>query len=157
MSAPARPRDERGETLVELLVTVAILGIAGVLVVGAMLMGVTASDVGRKQASGGAYARSYAEAIQQSVDANAGYAGCGSAAATYGAVAVPDLPAGFTKSVVDVRSWTGSAWGACDSRGIQRITVRVVTTGDAKHRATEELTVVLRQPCNASGATPCVG
>lgn len=159
MSAPVGLEDERGETLVELIVTVAILGIAGVAVVGGMLLGATASDVGRKQATGGAYARSFAEAIQQSVDTNGGYTACGSAASTYGAVGVPDLPAGFTTSVIDVASWTGSSWGPCDANGIQRITVQVVTTGDARHRAVETLVVVLRKPCNGAastlGADPC--
>lgn len=157
MSATAARDGEgdRGETLVELLVTVAILGVAGVAVIGAMLLGVTASDVGRKQATGGAYARSFAEAIQQSVDSNGGFASCATAAATYGGVAVPALPAGYTKSVVAVRSWTGAAWGACDDQGIQQVTVRVVTTGGFRHSATEELVVVLRRPCNASGGEPC--
>lgn len=154
-SATRGGESERGETLVELLVTVAILGIAGVAVLGGMLLGVTASDVGRKQATGGAYARSFAEAIQQSVDSNGGYASCASAAATYGGVTVPSLPSGYTKSVVAVRSWNGTAWGTCTEQGIQQVTVRVVTTGGAQHNATEELVVVLRKPCNASGSEPC--
>ncbi|MDO7867407.1 type IV pilus modification PilV family protein [Nocardioides jiangxiensis] len=156
---PAASAGERGESLIELIVTVAILGIAGVSVVAGMLLGVKTSDLGRKQATGGAYARSFAEAIQNSVDDAGGYAGCGTAAATYGAVAVPDLPAGYSTSVVDVKSWTGSGWGPCDATGTQRITVDVRTSGDVSHVTDETLVVVLRRPCNGSaavaGADPC--
>lgn len=151
--------DERGETLVELLVTVAILGVSAVAVLGAMLLGIFSSDVGRKQSTSSAYARSFAEAIQKSVDANGGYASCATATSTYGAVAVPGLPGGYTRSVAAVESWSGSAWGGCDANGIQRITVRVVSTGTGERQATEELVVVLRKPCNGSadavGADPC--
>lgn len=159
MPALATP-DERGETLVELLVTVVILGVAAVTILGAMLLGIFSSDVGRKQSTSSAYARSFAEAIQKSVDTNGGYASCGSALSTYGGVAVPNLPSGYTRSVVAVQSWSGSAWGGCDANGLQRITVRVVSTGTGERQATEDLVVVLRKPCNgsaaAAGADPCV-
>ena len=43
--------------------------------------------------------------------------------------------------------------------GIQRLDLKVTTTGDNEHKAEETLTVVLRQPCNGgastAGANPC--
>lgn len=155
------PCHERGETLVELLVALTILGIAGVAIVAGLEMSVRASDEGRKAATGGAYVRSFAEAIQTTIDTNAGYAACASAASTYQAVAVPDLPAGYVKAVASVQSWKGSAWGACDSNGVQRVNLSVTSTGDARHSINETLTVVLRKPCNgaadAAGDDPCTG
>lgn len=154
---------ERGETLVELIVSIAILGIAGVAIISGMLLSVKSSDLGRKQATGSAYVRSFAEAIQQSVDINGGYAACGAAVSTYRSVAVPGFgagdTAGYTKDVVAIHSWTGTAWGACSATGIQKVTLTVTSTGDAVHKATETLEVVLRKPCNgaasASADDPC--
>ena len=148
-------RSDRGETLIELVVSVAILGVAGVAILSGLLLSVRSSAVQAKQASGGAYVRSFAEAIQSYVDGSGGYTACGSAAATYGGVAVPGLPAGYQRAVTAVRSWTGSAWGACTAGGIQRLDLKVTTTGDAAHRAEETLTVILRRPCNGAGADPC--
>jgi len=151
-------RNERGETLIELVVAVAILGIASVAILGGLMMGVRTSVMHRNDATGGAYVRSFAEAIQTDVDAN-GYRTCANAASGYAGVAVPDLPAGYTKSVTAVQSWNGSAWVACTADGIQRLDLKVTTTGDNEHKADETLTVVLRQPCNggalAAGANPC--
>ena len=59
-----RQRDERGETLVELVVALAILGIAGVAVLTGMMLNVRASSANRNEAGGSSYARSAAEAIQ---------------------------------------------------------------------------------------------
>jgi prepilin-type N-terminal cleavage/methylation domain-containing protein len=151
---------DRGETLIELVVAVAILGIAAVAIVGAMMMSIRSSVVHRNDASGDAYVRSFAEAIQTYVDAN-NIQPCTTAASTYKAVPVTDLPAGYSKAVA-VQSWNGSSWGACTADGIQRLDLTVTTTGDLEHRADETLTVVLRQPCNsttaaalASGGNPC--
>lgn len=152
-----RTLDERGETLVELMVAVAILGIAAVAILSGLILSVKASTVGSNQATGGTYVRSFAEAIQNHVDAN-GYANCANATSTYQGVTVTNLPtAGFTKTVVSVQSWSGSAWGACTNLGVQRLNLKVTTPGDASHRAEETLTVILRQPCNrtTSPSDPC--
>jgi type II secretory pathway pseudopilin PulG len=150
--------NDRGETLIELVVAVAILGIASVAILSGLMMGVRTSVMHRNDATGGAYVRSFAEAIQTDVDAN-GYKTCANAASGYAGVGVPDLPTGYTKSVTAVQSWNGSAWGACTADGIQRVDLKVTTTGDNEHKADQTLTVILRQPCNGAaltaGANPC--
>jgi type II secretory pathway pseudopilin PulG len=155
-----RCHSDRGETLVEVILSVAILGVAGVAIIAGLFVSVRSSVVHRNDATGGAYVRSFAEAIQTYVDSN-GYKPCASAASTYAGVGVvvPDLPPGYTKSVEAVRSWNGSAWGACTADGVQRLDLKVTTTGDSVHRTEERLTVVLRQPCNGNAMTagdnPC--
>ena len=152
-------RDDRGETLVELVVATAILGLAGVAILAALAMSIRSSILHRNDASGGGFVRSFAEAIQNSVDASGGYKSCATAVSAYGNVAVEGFPAGYTKAVTAVQSWNGSAWGACTADGIQRLDLKVTTTGDAEHKGEETLTVVLRQPCNGSASTagdnPC--
>lgn len=150
--------DERGETLVELMMAIAILGIAAVAILSGLLLSVKTSTVHRNEASGGAYVRSFAEAIQNYVDSS-GYVACASAASTYAGVAVTNIPGTYTKLVTAVQSWNGSSWGSCTADGIQRLELTVRTTGDATHRAEEKLTVILRRPCNGpatvAGANPC--
>ena len=150
--------DERGETLVELVVAVGILGIAAVAILGGLLVGIQSSVMHRNDASGGAYVRSFAEAIQTHVDNN-GYKTCANAQAGYAAVSVPGLPSGYATAVTAVQSWNGTDWGPCTVDGIQRLDLQVTTTGDALRRADEKLTVILRRPCNGAaataGANPC--
>lgn len=154
----APQRDDRGETLIELVVAIAILGIAAVAILGGLMVSAQTSTVHRNSATGGAYVRSFAEAIQADVDQN-GYRSCANAAAVYAGVPVPDLPAPYTKAVTAVQSWSGSAWVACTADGIQRLDLKVTTPGDSVHKAEETLTVILRQPCNGSATTagdnPC--
>jgi prepilin-type N-terminal cleavage/methylation domain-containing protein len=149
---------DRGETLIELVVAVAILGIASVAILGGLMMSIRTSVMHRNDASGGAYVRSFAEAIQTDVDAN-GYKTCVNAASGYAGVAVPGLPTGYTPSVTAVQSWNGTAWGACTADGVQRLDLKVTTTGSGPLAAEEKLSVVLRQPCNGNasiaGANPC--
>src|SRR3954454_9746930 len=147
-----QPRDS-GETLIELVVAVAILGVAAVAILGGLLVSIQSSVIHRNDATGGAYVRSFAEAIQNSVDSTGGYKPCGSAASAYAGVTVPSLPTGYTTAVTAVQSWNGSTWGACTADGIQRVDLKVTTTGDTLHRAEETLTVILRQPCSGAATT----
>lgn len=157
-TSPTPQASDRGETLIELVVAVAILGIAAVAILGGLMMSIRTSVMHRNDATGGAYVRSFAEAIQTDVDTN-GYRTCATASSGYAGVAVPDLPPGYTPSVTSVQSWNGSTWGACTADGVQRLDLKVTTAGSAPLSAEEKLTVVLRQPCNgsaaAAGANPC--
>src|SRR4051812_14134644 len=91
-------RNDSGETLIEVLVAIVILGIAAVAILGGLQLSVAASDIHRKQTTGGAYARSYAEAVERYVAADpSNYRPCATANA-YTPVAVGfggALPPGF--------------------------------------------------------------
>jgi prepilin-type N-terminal cleavage/methylation domain-containing protein len=136
---------DRGESLLELLVALAIMGVAVVAVMGGLGASVTMSDVHRKQATAGAYVRAYAETLESSM-AGGGYVGCASTT-TY---PVPTLT-NYSASVVSVRYWTGSAWAAsCTTDlGVQQVTVEVHSSDN---RAREQLVVVLRKPCRLTEA-----
>lgn len=151
-------RSDAGETLVEVLLALVILGIAAVAIVSGLQLSVKSSDLHRREATGGAYVRSFAEAIQNNVDSN-GYKSCATAKASYEGVPVPDLPSGYAAKVTTVQSWNGTSWGSCTADGIQRLDLEVSSPGDTSHKATERLTVILRQPCNSQATTsasnPC--
>ena len=144
-------RSDRGETLVELLVAVVILGIAGVAIVAGLEMSVKTSDIHRKQTTGSAYARSYAEAIEDYVASAAGhYVPCASgdsyAPATVGFAGA--LPSGYTAShsaALRVPPGGGAA-GPCSGNdtGVQQLEIAIASSDG---RAAEELTVMLRKPC----------
>lgn len=132
--------DERGETLIELLVAVVIMGIGVVAIVGGLAVSIHVSDVHRKQATAGTAARGYAEAIEGWVAAG-NFPACGDDGA-YAAVSVPGFPSGYTKSVAS----------ACPSGGgLRRLTV---TVSSSDSRAVEHVVVVVRRPCGP-GDPPC--
>lgn len=170
----SRWQSDQGETLVELLVAVAILGIAGVAIMTGLLVSVKTSDQHSKEATGGAYVRNWAERIQTAVDAGAKLPSCASAPAYYLAIGsalvseYPDdaLTSGFTPTLAtdgvqtaSVMSWNGSVWGACTAKRVQRVLLKFTSAGDASHTADETLTVILRDPCNgpaaSNGQEPC--
>ena len=130
--------DERGSTLVEVLVAVVVLGTAGLAVLGSMFTSIAISDVHRKEATAGAVARDYTEKIAGST-----YVECGGPSVyTLPAAAVP-VPTGYSAAVNKVEYWTASGWGtSCSSSGLQRVTV-VASSTDG--RATERSVVVVRQ------------
>lgn len=136
---------DRGETLVELLITIVIMGITVVAVVGALMTSIQMSDIHRKQATAGTVARDYAETVDRYVGST-GYAGCAAPSAYSPSTVGFAAPSGFTASVASVRYWSGTAWtSTCSSDlGLQQVTVQVASD-DA--RATESSVLVVRKPC----------
>jgi type II secretory pathway pseudopilin PulG len=140
--------DDGGETLIELLMAVAIMGIAVVAIVGGIGTSILMSDVHRKQATAGAVVRQYAEAIESSVAAG-NYVDCATVAA-YSSPPGLSIPPGYTATATAASSWTGLVWDTCSiDNGYQKITL-TVRSNDT--RASESLDVILRKPCG-TGST----
>lgn len=141
--------DERGESLVELLLAVAILGIAIVAILAGMATAITASDANRKQARVETLLRNYAEAITNPAVA---YVECATTGSYPASPPGFTLPPNFTLTVTQVRYWDGANpaafGGTCGSpdRGIQHLTVRVRSTDDL---AGQTLGFVKRRPGTA--------
>jgi prepilin-type N-terminal cleavage/methylation domain-containing protein len=146
MSPRRHVADERGETLLEMLIAVAIMGIAAVALMAGLTTSVMMSDIHRKQATAGAAVRDYAEALQNYVAGGHYIDSCASPAGY--ALASFAVPSGYQHSVVagSIRYWNGSAWqSTCTTdKGLQKLTVQVASDDN---RATERVVVVLRKPC----------
>lgn len=164
MSGSRGSRDEAGETLVEVLVAIAILGLAAVAILAGVELSVKSSAIGRNQATGGSYVRSLGEAIQNEVNLH-GYQKCGGSGYISSAVLkAAGIPTGSpaaaypSPSVVKTWAWTASGWQPCTAsadNGVQRLDLKVIMPGDASHTATEYLSVIVRRPCNDTWAPPC--
>ncbi len=138
---PRVDRGERGETLIEITVTVAILGIAIVAVVAGLATAIVASDSHRKLASADTMVRSVAEAVKdRSVAWNAN--------GDYSAAISGIVTAGYTHSV-QAQCWTGNngapTWANCPNGdlGLQRITITVTSTG--ARGESESVTIIKRR------------
>jgi Tfp pilus assembly protein PilV len=153
MDARSRSRDrpgerDRGESLLELLIAVVIMGVTVVAIVGGLATSILVSDMHRKQATAGAYARDYAETIEAWVAA--GHYDANSAPNYAPATVGFSAPTGFTASAQSVRCWNtlGSSWQTCGTDvGLQQVTVQVRS---ADGRAAEQVVVVLRKRCGLS-------
>ena len=137
----ADPND-RGETLIELLVTVVIMGVAVVALVGGIATSIRMSDIHRKEATAGTAVRDYAEAIENAV-AGGAYVSC-AAKTSYVTGYTP--PSGYTASITGVAYWSGTAWQpTCGTdTGLQQLTVRVASNDN---RAAEQVVIVVRERC----------
>lgn len=152
--------DERGETLIEILVALIILGIAAVAILTGFQLAIKASDLQRKETTGGAYVRDFAEALETYVStSNAHYVACASASSYSPATVGFAPPTGFSAAVTKVQSVSSSGalgtfaspCGSSDT-GVQAVTLSV---SSADVSANEKLTVLIRKPCAGTGATPC--
>jgi type II secretory pathway pseudopilin PulG len=140
--------DDKGETLLELLIAVVILSIAVVAIVGGIGVSVMMSDIHRKQTTAGAYAKDYAEAIESTV-AGGGYVSCvtGTSYPVPTSLASDPVYTGYSAALVvtSVRYWNGTGWQpTCVDKGVEMLTVRA---SSSDQRATEQVVVVLRKPC----------
>lgn len=143
---PLLRRTEAGTTLIEVLMAVAILGIAVVGIVGAMGTSIIGTDHHRKQAQAHTVLLSAVDAVKsQSANPYLPCATTGTYAPSAG-VALPGDWTAATISVQGVKYWNGSGFAATcppSDKKLQLIQVQV-TSPDG--RATETVAVVKRNP-----------
>jgi type II secretory pathway pseudopilin PulG len=139
------PTTDLGETLVELLVAVAILGIAVVAIITAMGTSVLVSTLHREQSQATAVLVSAAEAVKSPTVAAAP---CGSPTTAYTtAAATVTRPTGWAAPTVAVRYWDGDSFelacsGTATTRRLQQVTVTVKSPDG---RTKESVSVVKRE------------
>jgi type II secretory pathway pseudopilin PulG len=133
-------RDQRGETLVEILVTIAVVGITLTGILGGIALAVSSSGQQQGRAIAETVLRDEAEAL---VSPSVAYVPCASTS-SYHPSYTP--PTGWTASITTVRYWnakTPAGWLAtCPSpdAGLQRLTLtatngQVTETVDVLKRA----------------------
>ncbi len=134
----ARPTDA-GESLVELLESIAIFGVAVLAILGALTMSASSSSLHEGQAEAQNKLRNWAEQIS-----GAAYNECATAAQI---LSVSPAPSGG--SVGGVQYWntaTKTFGGSCSSSGLQRITLDF-SAPSSLGNFTQSLDVVVRKPC----------
>jgi len=159
-----RVTSDAGETLIEVVLSVIILGIAAVALLESMATSTKLSDIHRKQANAAAYVRDYAEAVQNWVAAPSSssnptnYQVCASSTAYSPSTVSYTVPVGYVATESAALTWNGGAWGACSGatdNGIQRVTLTVATNDG---RASEHLDLIIRRPCRTADKwdTQCI-
>jgi prepilin-type N-terminal cleavage/methylation domain-containing protein len=143
----ARWRSDRGESLVEVLVALAILGIAGVAILAGLQLSVMASDIHRKQTADGAFVRGYAEAIEKYLSTSGNYVTCAGANA-YGPAAVGyTVPSGHSAQQAAAVPLAGNGTTLTCPGGDQGVQRLRLTVSSNDNRAIETLTIVVRRAC----------
>ena len=139
------PNDE-GETLLELMIAVAIMGIAVVAIVGGIATSILMSDIHRKQATAGAYVRNYAEAVVAYVAVPA------TSTRAHHLTTAPRRSASQRprriRRVGDVRVVLGrrkQGFSSCcpTASAVQQVTLNIASSDS---RASEALLVIVRKP-----------
>jgi prepilin-type N-terminal cleavage/methylation domain-containing protein len=145
-------RAQQGETLIELLITVTIMGVLFVAVMAGTATSISMSDFHRQDGTAEGVIRSYAERVSDPTDVP--YVDCGSVTtATYATPIGFTLPnADWTASVTSVTFWQGATLNpafssACPSpdKGLQQITLQVQSKA-GKSQARESVVIVKRKP-----------
>ena len=145
---------EAGETLVEIMVTVAVVGIAFVAILGGIWTAIRVSDYHRKITTADVILRNFAERAKQRSGTYA-YRPCTTAGGTvsYPAYATPAPYATYDATIVSTRYLTGYSSGqptwatTCPATdlGAQELTLRVSGPNtDPAVRGTESVVVVKR-------------
>lgn len=163
-SPRARRGDERGETLLELTITIAILGLGVTSILGAVLAATDASTMDQRQVQAQSRLRSWAEQL-----VTLPYVECATTTGyqtghPYSGLSLPELPPGFTAGYAAVHAWNGNAFqdtaGMCtpgvDDRGLQRVRLRMEVAASLYPGFTSDLWVTVRKPCSAAtGSEAC--
>jgi type II secretory pathway pseudopilin PulG len=141
-----RARDG-GESLIELMIAMVVVGLAVTAILGGLGMAVATSTMTRDQARVQALLGSWAESISATTDTGGyAYAPCASAGSFPGP---PPLPPGFSGVVTGVTYWDGAAWaGTCATdTGVQKVRLRITSPAALLPGLQSDLDVVVRRPC----------
>jgi Tfp pilus assembly protein PilV len=143
------PRDDRGESLIEILLSITILGIAVIAIVAAMGTSILASDLRSKQARSETFLRNWVESI---ATPDTPYVECATpGAAGYSAANLgASVPAGYTATITAISYWNGSStspavFGAAPAscptsdNGLQQLTLRISSNDGRTSRSTSIL------------------
>jgi prepilin-type N-terminal cleavage/methylation domain-containing protein len=144
--------DDRGESLIELLISLAIIGIVVFTIFEGVRVSIQASDVHRQATTASVYLRDYAEDIETYVGATQSNYQTGNPSFYSPAVVALSLPSGYSASIVSGLCGDGTSWSACSAAtdvGLQRLTLQVRSPDS---RATEQLVIVVRKPCGVGSS-----
>lgn len=144
-----RLKDERGETLAELLMTIVIMGIAFVSILGGLGTAIALSGVHRGQANADVTLVSAADAVKSNT-LNP-YVACPSVTtSSYNPTSGVTLPSGWSASnitITSVQKLDGSTFHAtcpATDHGLELITIQIITPGTPS--TTESVDVLKRNP-----------
>jgi Tfp pilus assembly protein PilV len=136
-----RLSEEGGETLLELVISIMILGVCVVAIGSAIAMSVMMSDVHRKQSVASEFLRNYAETVQAS-----SYQPC-TGTVNY-ATGLPTPPNGGTWTISQKTAlfWNGSAFTSIcplgGDKGLEQVTLRL----QSGNTVDETIDVIVRNP-----------
>ncbi|MBV9097762.1 MAG: type II secretion system protein [Frankiaceae bacterium] len=145
MSRAAASRNDAGDTLVEIVIALAIMGIAVVAMLTGLSAVTNASALHQDHATAETYLRAAAEAV---AGTNVAYDKCtGSHTPSY---TLPSNPTGFQLSVALIKYWDGTSGGgtflsscpATGDKGAQQITLEIKSTGSPALAVDQTVTVV---------------
>jgi prepilin-type N-terminal cleavage/methylation domain-containing protein len=143
-------RDEAGDTLIEMLIAIAIIGIAVTAILGALLTSITASTQHRGLAVEDTILRSYAEQAKQQIELQTP----GTISPLYDPSCQASYsvsfaaPTGYNVTISKIQYWSWTARGFVDpatcksDSGLQLITL----TASGPSGLTQQLSFVVRNP-----------
>lgn len=132
-----RRRSESGDTLIELLIAMAVMTVTGASVLGAFVTSINASTQHRQFATINTLLRSYAEAATYQIQLQPSplFQSCATTATyTSGTYALSNLPStsGFTVTLASIQYWnsaTNSFGSSCSAGSIQPQLLTITATG----------------------------
>jgi len=141
---------EQGETLLEIVIALAILSVVVVSVFASIALGIRVSGLHRNEVNASAYLKSLAEAIENDVASGNYSVSC---TPSYGSSFLSTFndPAFSAPTISAVSFWNGTSFpSSCTTNtvGLEQLTLQISTVGTANSPVTETLVIVVRLPCN---------
>ena len=148
----ALARGQAGESLLEIIITIMIMGLAIPAVVGAVMAAVGSSSQDRRQVQAQQLLTSWSETIAKAnTDATYNLGNC-QPPSFYAAspfAPFPAAPVGFQATVVSIKYWTAGGFGsACASdEGVRQLRLRVTVDAGLYPSFAMDRYVIVRKPC----------